>query len=68
MGGFVHPDQIHVWPWARSYETVMRNQNAVLFSAARTKVREDMFKWAGPILTLSIGLVAKKIKILLLTT
>lgn len=47
-------------PWARAYERVQRDQNTVLYSMARLPEREDLFLWAGPILTVRFVLIAKK--------
>ncbi|MCP3926814.1 MAG: amino acid ABC transporter substrate-binding protein [Desulfobacterales bacterium] len=62
-----YPEQkINVFPWARSYSYVMKQKNHVLFSMARTKDRENLFKWVGPICTsrqVLIALADKKIKL-----
>lgn len=41
---------IKVVPWARGYRAITQGPNAVLFAATRTKQREPLFKWAGPII------------------
>ncbi|HYC42714.1 MAG TPA: ABC transporter substrate-binding protein [Noviherbaspirillum sp.] len=51
---------IRVWPWARGYETALKEKNTVLFSTTRTEAREHLFKWVGPIMPSRIVLVAKK--------
>jgi polar amino acid transport system substrate-binding protein len=51
---------IKVWPWARGYETALKEKNTVLFSTTRTEARESLFKWVGPIMPSRIVLVAKK--------
>ncbi|WP_420474125.1 substrate-binding periplasmic protein [Noviherbaspirillum sp. ST9] len=51
---------IRVWPWARGYETALKEKNTVLFSTTRTEARETLFKWVGPIMPSRIVLVAKK--------
>lgn len=51
---------IRVWPWARGYETALKERNTVLFSTTRTEAREHQFKWVGPIMPSRIVLVAKK--------
>lgn len=43
------PDTIKIYPWARVYQITLRNKNALMFTAARTEAREDLFKWVGPI-------------------
>jgi polar amino acid transport system substrate-binding protein len=51
---------IKIWPWARGYETALKEKNTVLFSTTRTEARENLFKWVGPIMPSRIVLVAKK--------
>ena len=47
-----HPEQpIIIIPWARGYRQVQTEPNHVLFSMSRTKEREQLFKWVGPIFT-----------------
>lgn len=41
--------QIQVYPWARAYRMALEEENIILFSMARTKVREDKFNWIGPV-------------------
>ena len=52
--------KIHMGPWAKGYHAVLNTKNTILYSTAKTKDRESLFKWIGPIDTVSIGLVAKK--------
>lgn len=52
--------KIHMGPWAKGYHAVLSTKNSILYSTARTKDRESLFKWVGPIDTVTIGLVAKK--------
>lgn len=56
----VQRSQIRLMPWARSYRTTLKTPNYVLFSTARTPEREKLFKWAGPITTNRVVLLAKK--------
>jgi len=51
---------VKVWPWARGYETALKERNMVLFSTTRIEAREQLFKWVGPIMPSRIVLVAKK--------
>ena len=58
-----HPlelEAIEMLPWARAYKTVQTSPGTCLFSMGRIKQREKQFKWVGPIIELTIGLVAKK--------
>jgi polar amino acid transport system substrate-binding protein len=52
--------QIRLMPWARSYRDALKTPNYVLFSTTRTPEREKLFKWAGPITTNRVVLLAKK--------
>lgn len=42
---------VHLRNWATAYRTVIENKNTVLFSASRTKEREDLFIWGGVLLS-----------------
>ena len=42
-------DNIKIYPWARAYMMVQKEKNVMAFTMARTKERENMFKWVGPI-------------------
>lgn len=53
-------EQIKVFPWARAYSKALEEENIVLFGMTHTKVREDLFKWVGPLATKRDILVAKK--------
>ena len=53
---------IKIVPWARGYRTVQIEPGSMLFSAARTEQREKLFQWVGPIMPLTIGLIALKEK------
>ena len=52
--------KINLTSWARGYHEVLYTPHTILYSMARTPEREHLFKWVGPINTLSIGLIAKK--------
>jgi len=53
-------EQIKVYPWARAYKMALEEENVVLFGMTHTKVREDIFKWIGPLATKRDILVSKK--------
>jgi polar amino acid transport system substrate-binding protein len=58
--------QIKVVPWSRGYELLLSEKDTVLFSMTRTKEREKLFKWVGPIFTVKnvfLGLAGKNFKI-----
>ncbi len=52
-------DKIEVVPWARGYKALETQPNTVLFSVSRTKERNELFQWVGPINEISYGLYAK---------
>ena len=51
---------IQFLPWARSYSLVQRQKNTMLFVMARTKQRENLFKWVGPVGSSIVALIARK--------
>jgi polar amino acid transport system substrate-binding protein len=53
-------EQIQVYPWARAYKMALEEENVVLFGMTYTKVRQDKFKWVGPLATKRDILVGKK--------
>ncbi|PCI61822.1 MAG: hypothetical protein COB35_05125 [Gammaproteobacteria bacterium] len=40
-----------VYPWKRAYITTTHKKNTAIFALARSKKRENLFKWVGPIAT-----------------
>jgi len=53
-------DDISMLPWARGYSIALNHKNGLLFSTTRTKEREKLFKWVGPIFQNTMMLIAKK--------
>ncbi|WP_114787548.1 substrate-binding periplasmic protein [Vibrio tetraodonis] len=53
-------DDIEVQPWARAYRTTLIKPDAVLFATTRTRLREHLFKWVGPLSSTRIVALAKK--------
>ena len=51
---------IQLYPWARAYHIIKHTPETALFSMARTAEREELFRWVGPLLNVTIGVVAKK--------
>ncbi|MBT6096599.1 MAG: ABC transporter substrate-binding protein [Rhodospirillaceae bacterium] len=51
---------IEVMNWARGYNLAQTKLNTVLFSTTRTKSREDLFKWVGPISPTKILIIGKR--------
>jgi len=55
------PEQrIEVVPWARGYEEIRKEPGRVLFSMTRSREREDLFRWVGPIFEVRNVLLARK--------
>lgn len=48
------------WPWARSYTALQTKPNQLLFVVTKTKARENLFKWVGPISLSANVLIGKK--------
>ncbi len=40
---------IELFPWARAYKVAQERGNVLLYTTARTKNRETLFKWVGPV-------------------
>lgn len=54
------PAEIQVMTWARAYQLAQNQPNVVLFSTARTREREDLFHWVGPIYKVRFGFYARR--------
>ena len=48
--------KIVMQPWARVYNTALVKPNVLIYSLARTKEREELFSWLGPIQQLNYAL------------
>ncbi len=46
--------------WSRAYSIAQKKKNSMVFSTTRTKSREKLFKWVGPITETAIGVLAPK--------
>ncbi len=51
---------IKLLPWARIYQIGLEEPNVVLFTAARTEQRENLFQWVGPVINKRWVLYAKR--------
>jgi len=56
----IRRSRIELLPWPRAYRLLQHRPNTVLFSTARTREREDRFLWVGPIIELTIGVIAPR--------
>ena len=61
-------DKIEIYPWARAYHTIVNKSGVVVFTMVRTKEREPLFQWVGPILEHDWILIGKKTSNLKLTS
>ncbi len=43
------PHEIEVLPWTKAYKLAQTEDNIILFSTTRSAMREDLFKWVGPL-------------------
>jgi polar amino acid transport system substrate-binding protein len=53
-------DKIQVLTWARGYNLALTLPNVILFSTARTRQRENLFHWVGPLYRVRFGFYARK--------
>jgi len=43
-------ESVEIYPWARAYDTIKIKPNVVVFTMSRTKEREPLFQWVGPVI------------------
>ncbi len=55
-------DDVRLINWSRAYNLALKKKNYMVFATSRTKERESLFKWVGPIYQTSLGLIALKKK------
>lgn len=55
-----HPDNIKLFSWSRGYNLILKNDNHVLYSTTRSSIREDLFKWVGPLVPNKTVFFARK--------
>ncbi len=48
--------------WSRAYSMAEKRKNHMVFGTTRTKKRESLFKWVGPITKTTIGIIAPRDK------
>lgn len=51
---------IKLFPWARGYQLLQNQKHTILFSTTRTRKREGLFKWVGPIFQNTTYLIGRK--------
>lgn len=52
--------EIRLLPWKRVYRTGLKTSNVILYTAARTEERENLFHWVGPVVQKRWILFSKK--------
>jgi polar amino acid transport system substrate-binding protein len=52
--------RIYMLPWSRAYNMLLKRENIVLFSVSRTKQRDKLFQWVGPIYSMKSSFYVKK--------
>ncbi|TVP91205.1 MAG: ABC transporter substrate-binding protein [Pseudomonadaceae bacterium] len=53
---------VRVLPWARGYDTTLEYPNTVLFSTTRSRNRDSLFAWVGPLAAGRVVLLARRDK------
>jgi len=60
MGVDLNRSVIQILPWTEGYNRTLKENNTVLFLTARLPQREQLFKWAGPVVSGNCVLLAKR--------
>lgn len=53
-------NDIRIYPWARAYKMIQQNSGTLLFTTTRTRERDKIFKWVGPIFEVEYFIYALK--------
>ena len=51
---------VRVLPWARGYDTTLEFPDTVLFSTTRSRTRDHLFEWVGPLAAGRVVLLARR--------
>ena len=51
---------LQLYPWKRAYKVTLETPNTLLYTTSRTKKREKLFKWVGPLFSRKIVLYKLK--------
>jgi polar amino acid transport system substrate-binding protein len=60
MGSNQTIQDVKLTNWSRAYSIAQKKKNAMVFSTTRTESREKLFKWVGPIVNTTVGVIALK--------
>lgn len=55
-----HNGKMKVYPWNRCYNMALKKDGYAVFSTTRSKIRENLFKWVGPIVPYKVVLFKLK--------
>ncbi|QIR77665.1 transporter substrate-binding domain-containing protein [Sulfurospirillum diekertiae] len=61
-GHTIFENNIYLLPWTIGYHEVLNKKNTMIYSMARIHEREALFQWVGPIGKMTLGVIAKKSK------
>jgi polar amino acid transport system substrate-binding protein len=67
-GHQIFDNNIYLLPWTIGYHEVLNKKNTMLYSMARIPEREALFRWVGPIGKMTLGVVAKKSRHMIIST
>ena len=62
------PGDIILLPWARGVRVAQTLPNVALFETTRSEIRENQFKWVGPIKIVTVGLFVRRRDNIAITT
>ncbi|WP_147822366.1 substrate-binding periplasmic protein [Salidesulfovibrio onnuriiensis] len=68
LGATPERENIQLVPWARAYAAVQADRNAVIYSMVYTEQRAPLFRWACPLGTCRISLIAAKKRAITITS
>ncbi len=51
--------RVSIMPWDQAYKNAVSNSNSVIFSTVKTKPRDSLFYWVGPIKESNVVLLAR---------
>ena len=49
-----------MYPWARAYNSTLKQPNGLIYSMAKTPEREDLFHWIGAVAVFHLGFVSNR--------
>jgi polar amino acid transport system substrate-binding protein len=52
--------EFYIYPWARAYKLALQQSDVVIYAIARTKEREELFHWIGPLADFQLAFIRLK--------